>query len=73
MEVGTQKGLQMSLKKFVNYYKKPKEKRKQLLNVLSLEFSNTKLEKLVQGPKIVIKKNFCKKFFLLFFRKSYCN
>lgn len=61
MEVGTQKGLQMSMKKFLSYYKKPPEKRKQLLNVLSLEFSNTKLEKIVQGPKIVNKrKNFPK-------------
>lgn len=51
MEVNTQKNLQMTMKEWQEYYEDPKKKK--LLNVISLEFSQTKLENYVQSPSIV--------------------
>ena len=42
MDVVTQKGFIMPMKEWVEYYEM--KKRDRLLNVISLEFSNTKLE-----------------------------
>ncbi len=53
VEVATQKNRRMTLKDFVKYYKLSIDKRKELLNVLSLEFSMTKLEKFVAAPAVV--------------------
>ncbi|KAI1729611.1 jmjC domain-containing histone demethylation protein 1 [Ditylenchus destructor] len=52
VEVNEQKGRSMKLQDFVNYYNTP-ECRKELLNVLSLEFSLTKLADIVSGPEFV--------------------
>lgn len=51
MDVKTQKNIQMTMKDFCKYYEsKHKDK---LLNVISLEFSHTKLDELVESPMIV--------------------
>ncbi|KAL3124278.1 hypothetical protein niasHT_006666 [Heterodera trifolii] len=42
-DVHTQKGKNMRMKEFVNYYKQNPAKRKKILNSISLEFSDTKL------------------------------
>ena len=51
MDVKTQKGFIMPMKEWVEYYEM--KKRDRLLNVISLEFSNTKLEHYVEQPAIV--------------------
>ncbi len=51
MDVATQKGFIMPMKEWVDYYEA--RKRDRLLNVLSLEFSNTKLEHYVEQPSVV--------------------
>lgn len=51
MDVNTQKNLRMSMKEWQQYYDEPEKTR--LLNVISLEFSHTKLDNYVQSPKIV--------------------
>ncbi|XP_063697320.1 jmjC domain-containing histone demethylation protein 1 [Culicoides brevitarsis] len=51
MDVNTQKNLEMTMKEWQKYYEDPNKKK--LLNVISLEFSHTKLENYVQSPKIV--------------------
>ncbi|XP_035899887.1 jmjC domain-containing histone demethylation protein 1 [Anopheles stephensi] len=51
MDVNTQKNVEMTMKEWEKYYEDP-EKTK-LLNVISLEFSHTKLENYVQSPAIV--------------------
>lgn len=51
MDVNTQKNLRMSMKEWQQYYEEPEKTR--LLNVISLEFSHTKLDNYVQSPKIV--------------------
>ena len=48
VDVQTQKGSEMPMKDFVKYYQEKPSDRKQLLNVISLEFSKTKMEPLVQ-------------------------
>ncbi|VVC93061.1 unnamed protein product, partial [Leptidea sinapis] len=48
MDVNTQKNIEMTMKR---YYDDPNKER--LLNVISLEFSHTRLENYVQAPKIV--------------------
>ena len=48
VDVQTQKGIEMPMKDFVKYYQEKPSDRKQLLNVISLEFSKTKMEPLVQ-------------------------
>ncbi|XP_061393788.1 jmjC domain-containing histone demethylation protein 1 [Musca vetustissima] len=51
MDVNTQKNLQMTMKEWQQYYDSPQKDR--LLNVISLEFSHTRLDNYVQSPEIV--------------------
>uniref|UniRef100_A0A1B6CUI0 [histone H3]-dimethyl-L-lysine(36) demethylase n=1 Tax=Clastoptera arizonana TaxID=38151 RepID=A0A1B6CUI0_9HEMI len=51
MCVHTQKNFEMPMKDWQRYYEDPKKDR--LLNVISLEFSHTKLENFIQAPQIV--------------------
>jgi F-box and leucine-rich repeat protein 10/11 len=51
MDVNTQKNMEMTMKDWQKYYEDPNKKK--LLNVISLEFSHTKLENYVQSPSIV--------------------
>ena len=51
MEVSTQRNLEMTMKDWQEYYDNPDKDR--LLNVISLEFSHTKLEHMVHAPKTV--------------------
>lgn len=51
MDVNTQKNLEMTMKEWQEYYEDPEKTR--LLNVISLEFSHTKLENYVQSPNVV--------------------
>jgi len=51
MDVNTQKGLEMTMKEWVRYYEN--QERDRLLNVISLEFSHTKLENYVESPNLV--------------------
>ncbi|KAM5193065.1 lysine-specific demethylase 2B isoform 4-T4 [Mantella aurantiaca] len=53
MDVNTQKGTDMSMSQFVRYYETPEMEREKLYNVISLEFSHTKLEKVVKRPTVV--------------------
>lgn len=51
MDVSSQKDFEMSMKEWCQYYENPV--REKLLNVISLEFSHTKLDPLVESPTIV--------------------
>lgn len=51
MDVNTQKNIEMTMKDWQRYYDDPNKER--LLNVISLEFSHTRLENYVQAPLIV--------------------
>lgn len=51
MDVTTQKGMEMTMKEWVKYYESPEKDK--LLNVISLEFSHTKLENYVESPSLV--------------------
>lgn len=51
MDVRTQKNIEMSMKDWCKYYES--KDRDRLLNVISLEFSHTKLDELVEAPLIV--------------------
>ncbi|XP_072164056.1 lysine-specific demethylase 2A-like isoform X2 [Diadema setosum] len=51
MDVNTQKGIEMSMAQFARYYESPD--RKELYNVISLEFSHTRLAEAIQQPKVV--------------------
>lgn len=51
MNVETQKDDTMTMREWCNYYNNPD--RVELLNVISLEFSHTKLENHVDSPNIV--------------------
>ncbi|CAK9304375.1 unnamed protein product [Gordionus sp. m RMFG-2023] len=51
MDVETQKDLVMTMKDWCKYFKNPVKHK--LLNVISLEFSKTKLEDYVEMPKVV--------------------
>ena len=51
VDVKTQKGLTMSMKNWCEYYEN--QERTRLLNVISLEFSHTKLENYVEAPLVV--------------------
>ncbi|KAK3927362.1 JmjC domain-containing histone demethylation protein 1 [Frankliniella fusca] len=51
MDVNTQKNCEMSMKEWQRYYDDPDKDK--LLNVISLEFSHTKLENYVKSPSIV--------------------
>uniref|UniRef100_UPI00398E330B lysine (K)-specific demethylase 2Bb isoform X1 n=2 Tax=Pristiophorus japonicus TaxID=55135 RepID=UPI00398E330B len=53
MDVNTQKGIEMSMSQWVKYYETPEVEREKLYNVISLEFSHTKLENLVKRPNVV--------------------
>lgn len=57
MNVETQESQQMTMKSWTDYYDQPAEKRAKLLNVISLEFSHTTLEKYVESPSIVRRKS----------------
>ncbi|VDO33334.1 unnamed protein product, partial [Onchocerca flexuosa] len=52
VDVMTQGSRQMMLSDFVDYYESPSAGRKDLLNLLSLEFSLTPLTKRVRGPTL---------------------
>lgn len=51
MDVSTQKNSEMTMKEWQKYYEDSNKTR--LLNVISLEFSHTKLENYVQSPSVV--------------------
>ncbi|KAM9470773.1 lysine-specific demethylase 2A isoform 1-T1 [Clarias gariepinus] len=53
MDVSTQKGMEMSMGQWRRYYETPASEREKLYNVISLEFSHTKLEHLVKRPASV--------------------
>ncbi|KAM3622700.1 uncharacterized protein V6R79_002126 [Siganus canaliculatus] len=53
MDVSTQKGTEMSMAQWTRYYETPPSQRDKLYNVISLEFSHTKLENLVKRPTTV--------------------
>lgn len=53
MDVSTQKGTEMSMAQWTRYYETPPSQRDKLYNVISLEFSHTKLDSLVQRPNTV--------------------
>ncbi|XP_053741273.1 lysine-specific demethylase 2B isoform X1 [Synchiropus splendidus] len=53
MDVSTQKGSEMSMAQFVRYYETPEDERDKLYNVISLEFSHTKLENLIKRPSVL--------------------
>uniref|UniRef100_A0AAR2JE87 [histone H3]-dimethyl-L-lysine(36) demethylase n=1 Tax=Pygocentrus nattereri TaxID=42514 RepID=A0AAR2JE87_PYGNA len=53
MDVNTQKGIEMSMSQWRRYYETPPSEREKLYNVISLEFSHTKLEHLVKRPASV--------------------
>nr|XP_005989042.1 PREDICTED: lysine-specific demethylase 2B isoform X4 [Latimeria chalumnae] len=53
MDVNTQKGIEMSMSQFIKYYETPETEREKLYNVISLEFSHTKLENLIKRPTVV--------------------
>lgn len=54
VDVMTQGSRQMMLSDFVEYYESPPAERKDLLNLLSLEFSLTPLSKKVRGPALAL-------------------
>lgn len=51
MDVNTQKAMEMTMKEWTRYY--TAEERDRLLNVISLEFSHTRLENYVEQPEVV--------------------
>ena len=51
LDVNTQKGTEMTMMQWVKYYNSVP--RKKILNVISLEFSHSKLDELVVSPTIV--------------------
>ncbi|XP_059618296.1 jmjC domain-containing histone demethylation protein 1 [Phlebotomus argentipes] len=51
MDVNTQKNLEMTMKEWQQYYEDSEKTR--LLNVISLEFSHTKLDNYIQSPELV--------------------
>ena len=51
MDVTTQKGMEMTMKEWTKYYESAEKDK--LLNVISLEFSHTKLENYVESPSLV--------------------
>ncbi|XP_061590194.1 lysine (K)-specific demethylase 2Bb [Cololabis saira] len=53
MDVSTQRGSEMSMAQFVRYYETPEKERNKLFNVISLEFSHTKLANLIKRPTVV--------------------
>lgn len=59
MDVTTQKNIEMSMAHWRRYYETPPAQREKLYNVISLEFSHTKLENLVKRPATVSNTNVC--------------
>lgn len=59
MDVSTQKGTEMSMAQWTRYYETPPSQREKLYNVISLEFSHTKLENLVRRPTTVRAHTLC--------------
>jgi F-box/leucine-rich repeat protein 10/11 len=53
IDVSTQKALTMTMKDWCRYYESDRQNR--LLNVISLEFSHTKLDNLVDVPSFIKK------------------
>ena len=53
IDVNTQESFPMSMKAWTEYYNQPAAKRDRLLNVISLECSQTRLENYVESPTIV--------------------
>ncbi|KAJ3292096.1 JmjC domain-containing histone demethylation protein 1 [Borealophlyctis nickersoniae] len=53
IEVATQSERMMTLGEWAHYFGLPREKRKRILNVISLEISDTDLAKQVRRPKLV--------------------
>uniref|UniRef100_A0AAY4A587 [histone H3]-dimethyl-L-lysine(36) demethylase n=1 Tax=Denticeps clupeoides TaxID=299321 RepID=A0AAY4A587_9TELE len=53
MDVATQKNIEMSMAQWRRYYETPPAQREKLYNVISLEFSHTRLENLVKRPATV--------------------
>ena len=53
IDVYTQKNSQMTMKDWQKYFDQRKDERTDLLNVISLEVSNTKLDSQILAPKIV--------------------
>ena len=53
IDVNTQQALEMTLQQWVKYF--TSEQREDIYNVISLEFSHTKLEDLVEPPHLVSK------------------
>ena len=53
MDVNTQKALSMTMKDWCEYYESTSRDPNRLLNVISLEFSHTKLENYVEAPLVV--------------------
>ncbi|KAG8125393.1 putative Lysine-specific demethylase 2A protein [Naja naja] len=53
MDVNTQRDIEMTMFQWARYYETPEEDREKLYNVISLEFSHTRLENLVQRPNTV--------------------
>ncbi|CAM9199459.1 unnamed protein product, partial [Lampetra fluviatilis] len=52
MDVSTQRGVEMTMSQWARYYDSPADQRDKLYNVISLEFSHTRLEGLVQRPAV---------------------
>jgi len=65
MDVNTQKNFEMTMKEWTKYYEEPVKDK--LLNVISLEFSHTKLENYIKRPNIV---NITSYYQLLNFKKQ---
>ena len=57
MDAMTQKAMNMTMKEWAHYFEN-KESRDRILNVISLEFSHTKLGNYVEQPTIVSIKSF---------------
>ena len=53
MDVNTQKALELTVKDWVKYYEDVEQHQHRLLNVISLEFSHTRLEDYVDQPQVV--------------------
>ncbi|XP_061465543.1 lysine-specific demethylase 2A isoform X2 [Rhineura floridana] len=53
MDVNTQRDIEMTMAQWARYYETREEERQKLYNVISLEFSHTRLENLVQRPTTV--------------------
>lgn len=68
MDVNTQKGIEMTMAQWTRYYETPEEEREKLYNVISLEFSHTRLENMVQRPSTVSHYLLCDVFSFRFLR-----